>query len=706
MNHVKEVTHIEWRVRNLDCENEAAQIRRGLEKLPGLQELKIYSSAAKVAATVDAELLPPETLKHKLEALGFPVSESREIAEMPKPWKNPKVITSAISGLLLGTAFLLEKIGALPTIPAYFIYGIAVITGGYFFGREVIEELVAELNVGIEMLMSVAALVAFVLGQPAEAAALVFLYSISEAAEGYTEERTRSAIRALMDLAPKTALVIRNGAEIEIPAEDLRIGDRFIVKPGGAIPTDGIIKKGSSSLNEAPVTGESIPVEKHKGNIVFAGTINETGALEVEATKTFQDNTISRIIHMVEEAQEEKGEGQKFIDRFGRKYSPAVLLAGLLIAILPPLFGALWKMWILRAAIFIVSAAPCALVISIPITIVAAIGTASRRGVLIKGGVYVEQLAATKVLCLDKTGTLTRGMPEVTDLVPLNGTEMRQLLAIAASAEKRSEHPLAKAILRRAQFEEVLATDPESFEALPGAGLRAQINGETIFIAKPNFLATSHAKDLSAAHESIAQLQAAGKTMVAVGNTTKLLGLLAIRDEVRPNAREAIAGLHKIGLKKIIMLTGDNVGTAKAIAQELGIDEFYAELKPEGKAEKVKELNQRYGKVAMVGDGVNDAPALAAASVGIAMGTAGTDVALETADVALMADDLSKLEEAFRLSRRAQKLIRQNLLLSVLVIGSLVIGAVSGIFTLPIAVLGHELSEFAVIGNGLRMLKS
>lgn len=706
MSSTKSVTHVEWRVRNLDCENEAAQIRRGLEKLPGLHELKIYSSAAKVAATIDAELLPPEKLKAELETLGFLVSESREMAEMPKPWKNPKVITSALSGILLGVTFLLEKLDVLPTVPAYLIYGLAVIIGGYFFGREAIEEFDAEFTIGIEMLMSVAAIVAFILGQPAEAATLVFLYSISEAAEGYTEERTRSAIRALMDLAPKTALVIRNGNESEIPAEELYVGDRFIVKPGGAIPTDGLIKKGSSSLNEAPVTGESIPVEKREGDVVFAGTINEAGALEVEATKTFQDNTISRIIHMVEEAQEEKGEGQKFIDRFGRKYSPAVFAIGLLIAILPPLFGALWQTWIVRATVFIVSAAPCALVISVPITIVAAIGTASRRGVLIKGGIYVEQLATTKVLCFDKTGTLTRGMPELTDLVPLNGTETRQLLTIAASAEKRSEHPLAKAILRRAQFDEVLATDPDSFEALPGAGLRAEINGETIFIAKPNFFESTHSEDFNASRETIAKLQAAGKTVVAVGNMKRLLGLLAIRDEVRPNAREAVATLHKIGLEKIIMLTGDNTGTAKAIAQELGIDEFYAELKPEEKAEKIKELNQRYGKVAMVGDGVNDAPALAAASVGIAMGTAGTDVALETADVALMADDLSKLEEAFRLGRRAQKLIRQNLLLSVLVISALVIGAISGMFTLPIAVLGHELSEFAVIGNGLRMLKS
>jgi len=706
MNDSKPKANVEWRVRNLDCENEAKQIRRGLEGTAGLQELKICSSAAKVSAVVDTELLPPEKLKARLEALGFPVSAGREMAELPKPWKNPKVVTSAISGLLLGLTYLLENLGVLSTVPAYIIYAIAVVTGGYYFGREALTEFVAEFEIGIEMLMSVAAIVAFVMGQPAEAATLVFLYSISEAAEGYTEERTRGAIRALMDLAPKTALVVRDGAEMEIAAEELRVGDRFIIKPGGVIPTDGKIVKGRSSLNEAPVTGESIPVAKGEGDAVFAGTINEAGALEVEATKAFQDNTISRIIHLVEEAQEEKGERQKFIQRFGRKYSPAVFAVGLLIAVVPPLFGALWQTWIIRATVFMVSAAPCALVISVPITIVATIGTSSRRGVLIKGGIYVEQLAATKVLCLDKTGTLTRGMPALTDIVPLNSTDPRRLLSLAASAEKRSEHPLAKAILQRAQMDEIDVSDPDSFEALPGAGLRAEINGQTVSIAKPNFFADTHRDDLSENQQSIAELQAAGKTVVAVADSKKLLGLLAIRDEVRPNAGEAIAALHKIGLRKIIMLTGDNPGTAEAIAGELGIDEFHAELKPEEKVEKVKELNDKYGKVAMVGDGVNDAPALASAAVGIAMGAAGTDVALETADVALMADDLSKLEQVFSTSRRAQKIIRQNLWLSVIMISSLVVGAVSGVFTLPIAVIGHELSEFAVIGNGLRMLRS
>ncbi len=706
MSNPVSTIRIEWRVRNLDCENEARKIHRGLLDVPGLLEIRIYSSSAKMTATVNPEVLSVEELKDKMAALGFPVSESREMAALPKPWKNPKVITSAVSGLLLGATFLLEYLGLLPRVLAYVMYGVAVVTGGYYFGREATEDLFSGFTIGIEMLMSAAAVVSFVMGLPAEAATLAFLYSISEAMEGYTEERTRGAIRALMDLAPKTALVIRDGVEMEIPAEEIRVGERFIIKPGGAIPTDGVIRKGRTSINEATITGESMPVEKGEGVPVFAGTINETGALEVEATRTFQDNTISRIIHLVEEAQEEKGEEQKIIQRFGRRYSPAVLITGVLIALAPPLFGGDWSTWIIRATVFVVSAAPCALVISVPITIVAAIGTASRRGVLIKGGVYIERLAATRVLCFDKTGTLTRGKPELTDLVALEGVGTRHLLKLAASAEQRSEHPLAGAILQSARRQDLSLEEPSSFEAIPGQGLRATIEGETVVIAKPDFFRETHTADLDALSERINGLQEEGKTVIVVGGEERLFGLLAVRDEIRPNAAEALKALRAIGLRKLVMLTGDNAGTAGAIARELGLDEFYTDLSPEGKAVKVKELNKEFGTVAMVGDGVNDAPALAAAAVGIAMGAAGTDIALETADVALMADDLSKLEEAFLLSRKAHKLIRQNLWLSAIVLGVLVAGAVSGLFTLPIAVVGHELSELVVISNGLRMFRN
>ncbi len=694
---------IEWRLQNLDCENEAKKIRRGLEKLPGLGYLKIYSSAAKITAELDTSKLSEEALKERLESLGFPPLAGRAVATLPKPWKNPKVVTAALSGILLALTWLAESFAGLTAPLTTLLYGAAVLIGGYFFGREAFEELFADFTIGIELLMAVAAIVAFATGQSIEAATLVFLYSISEATEGYTEERTRSAIRALMDLTPATAVVLREGREIEIPAEELRVGDRFLVRPGGAIPTDGIIRKGSAAIDESTVTGESIPVQKGEGEQVFAGSINQTGALEIEATKAFHDNTIARIIHLVEEAQEEKGESQKIIQRFGRRYSPAVLAAGILIAVVPPLFGAGWDDWISRATIFIVSAAPCALVMSIPLTVVAAIGTASRRGVLIKGGIYLERLARSTVLCFDKTGTLTRGRPEVTELLPLPPTSEGDLLKYIAAAESRSEHPLAGAILRHARIEGIEPGAPQHFEALPGAGLRATVEGREVIIARPDYF---QPQDWAEQQTRIETLQNQGKTVVAITLDGQPAGLLAIRDQVRPNAAEAIERLRALGIKRLIMLTGDNAGTARAIAGELGLDDCFAQLRPEDKAAKIRELDRQHGGVVMVGDGVNDAPALAAASVGVAMGAAGTDVALETADVALMADDLSKLADAFRLSRKAQKLIRQNIVLSVSVIVLLVAGSLSGLLTLPVAVIGHELSEFAVIGNGLRMLKN
>ncbi len=695
-------TKIEWRVQNLDCENEAKKIRRGLEKLDGLLQLKIYSSAAKIAAEIDTDVLSEDELKARLDSLGFPVLQGREIATLPKPWKNPKVVTAALSGIILALTWLAEYFSILGEPVSTGLYSAAILIGGYFFGREAIEELFAEFNIGIEMLMAVAAVVALITGQSAEAATLVFLYSISEATEGYTEERTRSAIRALMDLTPKTAFVLRDGKELEIPAEELQVGDRFLVRPGGSIPTDGIIRKGTAAIDESTVTGESIPVQKSEGAQVFAGSINQTGALEIEATKAFHDNTISRIIHLVEEAQEEKGESQKIIQRFGRKYSPAVLATGILIAVVPPMLGAAWQDWITRATIFIVSAAPCALVMSIPLTVVAAIGTASRRGVLIKGGIYLERLARSTVLCFDKTGTLTRGRPEVTDIEPVaDGLSTQELLAYVAAAESRSEHPLAGAILRHAQNEGLQYSPPDEFTALPGAGLQATVDGHTVLVARPDYFQEDGWAPLK---QHISDLQNAGKTVVAVSLDNQPAGILAIRDELRPNAKEAVLRLRSTGLKRLIMLTGDNEGTARAIAGELGLDAFFAELRPEDKSTKIQELDKEYGGVVMVGDGVNDAPALAAASVGVAMGAAGTDVALETADVALMADDLSKLEDALRLSRKAQRLIKQNIWLSVSVIVLLVAGSLSGAVSLPLAVLGHELSEFAVIGNGLRML--
>ena len=545
-----ESNKIEVRVSNLDCEHDAANIERGLEGFAGLVGLKVYPKSAKVALTFDPDQTNPGALKQKLETLGFPPQKGMEMAEQPKPWKNPKVLTAFASGVLLLVGWLISLISA-PELISTIIFIAAILIGGYYFGREAFEELIFERQIGIELLMSVAAIVASAMGAPLEGAMLVFLYSISEAAEGYTEEKTRAAIKALMNLAPKVALVRRNGREQEIPVEELVVGDVFIVKPGQSMATDGEVLVGSSSVNQAPVTGESVPVEKQVGDQVFAGSINGEGALEIRATKTFADNTIARIITMVEEAQEKKGKSQRFIERFGARYSPIVLLIGILIALVPPLFfGAAWVMWITRATVFIVAAAPCALVISIPITLVASLGTGARNGVLIKGGIYVEELAKVKVVAMDKTGTLTRGEPEVTDIIMIHqepdqlANSKQEFLAAAAGIERRSGHPLAQAIVRYVEAQGIQPIELSEFRSMTGAGASARMDGRTIFVGSPDLF---HSKlGVSLEHEwgDINHLQGEGKTVVLLGDEKTPWGMIAIRDNIRPNAQKAIDSIH------------------------------------------------------------------------------------------------------------------------------------------------------------------
>lgn len=697
-------TQANFRVSGLDCESEAAAIQRGLKNLPGLLDCKVYAKSAKVVLIYDAEVSSSEALQKKLEALGFPVQKGRSQATQA-PWHNSKVLTSAASGLFLLIGYLLG-LNHGPATAVLACYLISLVSGAYFFGREGLEELVFEKKVGIEVLMLVAALAAAGMGQLQESAMLAFLYSMSEAAEGYTEEKTRSAVKALMDLTPKTALVRRDGREQEVPVEEIEVGEIFIVKPGQSIATDGEVVLGSSTVNQAPVTGESVPVDKNPGAAVFAGSINGEGALDVRASKGFADNTIARIIHMVEEAQEQKGQNQRFIERFGARYSPAILLIGILLALVPPLvFQQTWLVWLSRATVFVVAAAPCALAISIPMTLVATLGTGARQGVLIKGGLYVEKLAGIRVVALDKTGTITSGRPEVID-VQLVGGELNSMLSVAAGIEHRSQHPLAMAVAEYAKQQNLTPAEIENFQSLTGAGASATWQGVIVYIGSPGLFSKQLQLDLDPLSEQINSWQSQGKTVVLIGEAAKVWGLLAIRDQIRPNAKKAIESLHRQGIEKVVMLSGDNERTAQVIAREVGIDEVYADLKPEDKVTLVKELTRRNGQVAMVGDGVNDAPALAQASVGVAMGAAGTDVALETADVALMADDLEKLVYALQLAKRCQTTVKQNQAISTVVIAALVVGAVGGFFNLPMAVLGHELSEFIVIASGLRMLKA
>jgi Cd2+/Zn2+-exporting ATPase len=619
-----------------------------------------------------------------------------------KWYAHPPMRNALVAGLLTGLAYGLAHLGLIPRLVEISLYVVAIPLGGYHWGREGIEELVEERKVGIEILMMGATIGSAMLGMWDEAAFLVFLYGAAEGLEEYTTSRTRASIRKLLDLAPKEARLLRDGKETTVPAEDLNVGDLFMVRPGEAIPTDGVIVQGRSSVNEAPVTGESVPVEKSDGMKVFAATLNQDGALEVRVTAVFKDNTLSKLVHLVEEAQEQKSKTQLFIERFGRRYSPLVLLASLLLIIIPASVGAPLAGWATRAVVLLVAAAPCALVMSTPVAIAAGIGIAGRSGVLVKGGVHLENLGKITTVAFDKTGTLTKGELAVTDILPTNG-QPSEVLALAYAVEKFSEHPLAEAIVRKARKSGVDSPPSEDFTALVGSGAKAKVGDRTVYIGKPDLF-----KGLGVNLDDIPQaetLRNQGKTVVLVGDELKVLGLIALRDEIRPHAREAVSQLHKMGIR-VVMLTGDNERTAQAIAQELGIDEVRANLIPEDKIRAIEDLERQYGPVAMVGDGINDAPALARATVGIAMGTAGTDAAIEAADTALMADDLRKVVYAINLGKRTKRISKQNVVFSLLILAVLVPSALLGLMTVALAVVLHEGSELIAVANGLRVAQA
>jgi Cd2+/Zn2+-exporting ATPase len=614
-------------------------------------------------------------------------------------WRYPPLRNALASGVIAAVGFMLAHNGLIAEYAENYFYWLAIPLGGWHWTREGIEKLIEEKEVGIEVLMIAATAGSAILGLWDEAAALVFLYGAAEGTEEYTYARTRHAIRALLDLAPKEARVLRDGGEITVPAETLKPGDVFVVRPGEVLPTDGIIKSGTSSLDESPVTGESVPVDKGPGMKVFAASINKQGALEIEATAAFADNTLSKIIHLVEEAQERKGKAQQWIERFGRRYSPAVLVASGLFLLVPWLFDLSWEQWSLRAVVLLVAAAPCALIMSMPIAMAAGIGAAGRRGILIKGGAHLDHLGIIRIVAFDKTGTLTHGEPAVTDVIPLAGSE-DELLALAAGLEHFSEHPLAKAIVSMAREQAVTPVEVSGFEALTGAGAKGLVQGQAWYVGNPK-LFEGQGADLGAVQTQVARLQEEGKTVVLVGNATGIRGLLALQDRIRAEAKQTIAALHALGLRTV-MLTGDNARTAQAFARTLGIDDVRADLKPEDKVRAVGQLQREHGAVLMVGDGVNDAPALAAATCGMAMGVAGSDAAIEAADIALMADDLTKVIEALRFGRQARRVSMQNIVFSIAILAAMIPLAVAGILGVAVTVLVHEASELLAVVNGLR----
>ena len=623
-----------------------------------------------------------------------------------RPWQSRPVRWSVSAGVLLAAGFAAVLAGA-PTALATGIYVVATVVGARFFAAEAVEELWEDREIGIELLMTVAIVVAGLVGEWGEAASLAFLYSISEALEEFTEDRTRAAINKLLDLAPRRVTRLRaDGTEEEVELDAIVVGDRFVVRPGQNVATDGVVEQGRTAIDESAVTGESVPVEKQPGDRVFAGTSNAQGALVVTATATASDNTLAQVVELVSEAQERKGRGEQFMERFAGIYSPAVLAVGTLVALVGGALTGDWDVWLLRSATVLVAAAPCALVISIPVTYVAAIGSASRKGVLIKGGIYLEELGRLRAVAMDKTGTLTRGAPEVVDIRATGaGGSEDDVLVRAAAVERRSEHPLARAVLAAADDRRLEVPEATAFEAVTGGGARATVDGTVHRIGSPAFV-EGEGCDLTAVRAEIDELEAKGRTVVVLADAHQVIGILAIADTVREQSARTVEELHRLGIERVVMLTGDNPRTARFIADQVGIDEAGAALSPQDKAEYVQDLMDRFGHVAMVGDGINDAPPLATASVGIAMGTAGSDIAIETADVALMADDLGRLTDAIRIGRRTRRVVRQNLVLSFIILAVLVPGALFGVIGLPLAVLAHELSELAVIVNGTRLARA
>ncbi|KAB2953391.1 cadmium-translocating P-type ATPase [Heliorestis acidaminivorans] len=744
-------------VNGITCMDCALKFEQHVQALPGVESAKLNALTGRLTVDgfVDLDAIQKVGAEenYKIDFLDN-LTESKEGS--PTKEIDWRMIRMILSGFFLATGFLAEWFHSsdLLTMTAFLL---AVFFGGW--GNFIkASRALPRLRFNMSVLMTIAVFGAIAIGQWEEAATVAFLFSLSEMLEGWTMDRARRSIRELMDLSPKVALVRRGCSqkvEMEIPVEEIRVGDIMLIGPGQKIAMDGLILQGESAIEEASITGESVPAEKGPGDEVFAGTINSHGALEVKVTKAVQDSTISKIIHLVEEAQAKKAPSQAFVERFAAIYTPIVMALAVLIALIPPLFMAQeWGPWIYRALALLVVACPCALIVSTPVAVVSAISKAARQGVLIKGGVYLEEAGALKAIAFDKTGTLTKGEPVVTDVIPLGGLfgnvakqDEKEIFQLAGSLEARSEHPLAKAIVKAAKRKGLILERAENFQAFPGKGAQGIIKGEKIYIGskrlfeeltffkeiaatvniatKENIVSTvdiansANTVDIANSKEmalkasidkykqidkQINKLQAEGKTAILLGNEKELLAIIALADEVRETSKSTIMELKKVGITKTVMLTGDNQATAKAIAQQTAVDEFYAELLPHQKVEVLEKVIEKQGKVAMVGDGINDAPALARANVGIAMGGAGTDTALETADIALMSDDLTKLPYAIQLSRKTLSIIRQNIAFSIGIKVIALLAVFPGWLTLWLAILADMGASIIVTLNSLRLL--
>jgi Zn2+/Cd2+-exporting ATPase len=696
---VQETTFL---INDLCCATEEQLIRKRLGRLPGIEELEFNLVTHNLRVKHSCS---EETIARQLRQIGLPGHVDSKIGTSRASIYSRLLVSTGVSGVLFLVGMAMH-FASIPDIAPNIFFLLSLLVGGWHIAAKAIKA-VRSFALEMNSLMIVASVGAVIIGQYAEGAAVIILFSFSLLLESASVERTRNAIRSLMKLAPSSGTVLRGNLEQAVPLEQIMVGETVIVRPGERIPVDGTVVKGGSSVDEAAITGEPFPSPKRPGDAVYGGTFNQLGVLFITVTRQSSDSTIARIIHLVEEAQNKKAPSQTAVERFARYYTPAVFALAIGVALIPPLlFGAVFVEWMYRSLVLLVIACPCALVISTPVTLASAMTNAARNGILIKGGKHLEILSSIGSIAFDKTGTVTQGRATVTDIVTLNDLSPEEILRIAAAAELHSEHHLAEALLRKAKESGIHLTNmvTEDFTAITGKGIRTRVDGTT-YIVGNHLLMEELGVCSPLVEQKLAELEGAGKTVVILANETKVLGLIGISDQIRMEGESTVQKLHELGVRHVALLTGDNQGTATAVAKRLGVDDLKAELLPEGKLHAIEQMRKRYGSVAMVGDGINDAPALAAADVGIAMGGAGSDIALEAGNVVLLSDNIEKIPYAIVLGKKAIRIIWQNITIALLTKSVFLVLGVFGWTSLWLAILVDDGAALVVILNALRVLR-
>ena len=713
-----------YKIDGLDCAEEVAVLKRRLGSQPGVRDLDFDVLNARMSVVYDPHEISPEDIVSAVAQTGMKATPWHQRGQKPTGslWqRHGRLIMACISAAFIAAGFLSHSMlhgglvhamlpgeteaHRLPML-SMLLFGAAAVAGGWFVFPRALQA-ARRLSPDMNLLMTIAVIGAAGIGDWFEAATVAWLFSVALLMEHWSVVRARRAVEALLDLTPPTARYVcpTDGDILEKPVAQVPIGARMLVRPGERIPLDGQVLAGDSTVNQAPITGESIPVAKQPGDEVYAGTINEDGALEVTVTKLANDTTLARIIHLVQDAQWRRAPSERWVETFARYYTPLMLILAVLFAVVPPLaMSGEWTHWLYRALVVLVIACPCALVISTPVSFVSALTAAARNGVLIKGGRFLEAAGRVRAIAMDKTGTLTHGRPEVQRIIPLNGHTAEELLQRAAALESHSDHPLARAVLRRAEADGVTIRRAEGFQTLRGKGAQAILDGRPFWIGSHRLM-HEQGGETPEVHAAAVAMEDAGHSVLIIGNDQHVCGLISVADSMRGHAPQTMRELKSLGIRQTVMLTGDNAETARAIAAEAGVDEFHSDLLPEDKVRVVEAMVRRYGQVAMVGDGVNDAPAMATASFGVAMGAMGADAAIETADIALMSDDLSKLPWLIRHSRRTLRIIQQNIVFALAVKALFLSLAVAGLATLWMAVAADMGASLLVISNSLRLLR-